>query len=234
MLARRWWCRLDEPILWAIWQDRTVFRVPGLDEAGVAKDPVGVRIGRGLGRAAASTGSAALYVLGTAAFGGGDDSGVRSSAKEPDLTVAGEQKNCAAVQLMRSELPERCGILRTLWVATPSRVGVLGEVWEPSGARSKPPKTDWAEMGRVLVGRQAEEFGENEPGEPIPIREVIPWFEFAPTDISDFGLVGDKKQPQWRHCALQLADGSGFVLNGKTPADAQHMVEAMRRGWGRG
>lgn len=248
MSARRDWCGAGEPVLWALWQVGHVFRVKGLKESGVVDDSFGMKLGRGVGRATKGAGPAALYVLGTAVFGGGEDSGRSgTTTREPDLTIAGDNKDCAAVQLIRTPRPEGAEFRTKLWVLTPTRLGVLVASRAPAPKDAPAPVESgitghvrqlgrgWGDVGRALAGTTPEKFGKNEPGEPLDALEVSSWLEIAPGDVADFSVVGPQKSsPQWRHCALQLADGSGFVLNGKTPADAQHMVEAMRRGWGRG
>ncbi|GAA2332742.1 hypothetical protein GCM10009854_05060 [Saccharopolyspora halophila] len=184
--------------------------------------------GKKLGRAAFSVGDAALATVATAAFGGGDRGGIPKRAD--DVTIIGPEPDGRAVRLERTPYPDDHAGVEHLWVLTPDRLGVL---LPPQ--RAKAPQTGWGDFGRSLVGKTVEEFGENDPGEPMGNRELRPWVEIKASEIADFGVVGPQRSSEkWRHCALQLADGSGFVLNGKTPADAQHMVEAMRRGWGRG
>lgn len=249
LTARRWWCRPDEPILWAVWQSEPGYRVKGRDERGVPKASIGTKISRGIGKAASEAGPAALYVIGTALFGGGEDSGKFNSKRGiAGLTIVGGEKDCAAVQLFDSNVPLGAQYLPSLWVLTPTRLGVLAAKFEPAPKRTPAPVASdglgghiqqlgrgWGDVGRVLVGSTPEKFGGNEPGAPVRGPEALPWFEIPRTDIAECNVVGPKgKEDEWRHCGVQLADGSAFVLNGKTPADARYMVEMVRGGGGRG
>lgn len=247
LTARRWWCQPGEPILWAVWQVGETYRVAGCDEHGFLEKSAGSRFARATGRAAASVGGAVVDGALTAVFGGGDDSGAPGGSKRlPELTITGPGPECSAMHLIRSSPPEQGGTYRQLWVLTPARLGVLVPLAEPrSDASSEAAGSGglsdglrqlgrgWGDVGRVLVGKKPEEFGKNEAGKPLRDQEVAAWFELARTDIIDCQLAGDARYPeQVRHCALLLADGSGFVLNAKSASGARAMVEAFKAQWG--
>ncbi|MGW5647971.1 hypothetical protein ACWEV3_00840 [Saccharopolyspora sp. NPDC003752] len=235
LVARQWWCQAGEPILWAVWQVGETYRVAGCDENGFPKKTTGSRFARAAGRAVASAGDAAVTGLLTAAFGGTDDRGPRSTKRSPDLTVVGSMPDCSAMRLIRSESPERGGTYRQLWVLTPTRLGVLVPVVEPKdeGASDgiRQLSRGWGDVGRALVGRAPEEFGKNKPGEPLRGEEVLAWFELSRSDVAGCRLAGDTRYPgQVRHCALLLPDGSGFVLNANSALGARAMVDATNGG----
>ncbi|QUH03615.1 hypothetical protein HUO13_24825 [Saccharopolyspora erythraea] len=237
LTARRWWCRPGEPVLWALWQVDKTYRVAGCDENGYPDKSAGSRFARATGRAAASVGDAVAAGLLTAAFGGGEDSGAPGGTKRsPDLTVVGSAPDCTAMRLIRSERPPACVGYELLWVLTPHRLGVLvTRKKDASGSASaatggiRQLGRGWGDVGRALVGKVPEKFGGNEAGEPLRGDEVASWFELARPDVVDCRPAGDTRFPERvRHCALMLADGSGFVLNARSAEGARVMVEASR------
>lgn len=210
-----------EPILWASWQRRLTFHIEGHDENG---RPLPKKKRGSIGRAVAEF---AMDGALTALFGDGDDhSGAGGSVSPPtDLFIVGPQEDCTAVHLIRRAFPPDHDVLRMLWVLTPERLAVLLPLKEDSDAK---PSSQGSPGGLRGFLSGPEKFGDNEPGKPLPNRRVSTWWQIAVTDIVDCRPVGSRRRPH-SHCKLQLADGSGFVLNAKTPSDAQLMADIVNR-----
>ncbi|SFS31378.1 hypothetical protein SAMN05660874_00114 [Saccharopolyspora flava] len=211
--------------MWATWQADKRYQVKGLDENGHPKKGLGRKLG---GATANVAGAVAVGAL-TMTFGGGDSSsGPGTAQRSRDLTVVGSGDECIAMRLIKSRYPDDHVGSDMLWVLTPQRLAVLVPPrTEDSEISAHPTLSEtFSEMGRILVGKETERFGANQPGEPLSNKPVATWFELALQDIVDCRTVGEQKQPH-RYCGLQFADGSGFVLNARTPADAQIMVDAV-------
>lgn len=224
-LTARRWCGPGEPILWATWQVDKRYQVKGLDEDGRPKKGLGATLGDAASSAAGAVAVGALTMV----FGGGDSSsGPGTTQRGRDLTIVGSGQECAAMNLINTRYPAGHVGFDMLWVLTPQRLAVLvPPMLEDSEIPAHPTLSEtFSEMGRILVGKETEQFGWNTPGEPISSKPVTTWFEIALHDVVDCRTVGEKKDSH-RYCGLQFADGSGFVLNARNPADAQTMVDAL-------
>lgn len=234
LVARRWWCESDEPVVWAFQAESVGFRVEGCNERGWPlpadeRKSFGVSVGRAVGKA----GLSAATVLGTMAFGGGDDGRMLHSdpSQRRDLTVLGASPECRSLQLQRSKEPPDAMAVDQVWVLTPRRFAVLIPVGRPDPLLREESSSwqEWGQtlsgMGRVLAGTEPERFGGNSAGERIDPERMVQWFALAPADLVDVQAVTDNAAS---HCVLTLPDGSGFALDARSAGDARFMAEAVQ------
>ncbi|MFR9730150.1 hypothetical protein ACL03H_13045 [Saccharopolyspora sp. MS10] len=211
----------------------TEFRVDGCDAYGLP-----LRSDQRDGRkrsfvgAVGMAGLSVVAVAETALFGGGEDSRVheRTVVRSPDLTVVGGDPECEALRLQNLAGPGGGSTLKQVWVLTPDRFAVLTSLDDE--LRTVSEGTGWrqwgkslAGAGRELVGGEPEGFGPNSPGEPLLSERFGEWFELKRSDVTGCQPVTGARGGQ---CAVTLADGSGFLLKSRLPAESQMMAEAVQ------
>lgn len=236
LVARRWWCGSDEPIVWAVQVGDVDFQVDGCDRYGLPLPPKQKQKQKQKRSFAGAVGKASWSVLAvaeTAVFGGGEDSRVyeREVVRSPDLTVAGGDPECAALGLQNTSPPAGASVIEQVWVLTPRRFGVLIPVGRPAPMEREEPGAlrEWGEtlsgMGRILVGTEPEKFGRNTPGERIDPERMVEWLSFTGAEFAECQPV---VQGNAAHCVLTLQDGSGFALNARSPEGARLMAEGVQ------
>ncbi|MDI2027578.1 hypothetical protein QFW96_03095 [Saccharopolyspora sp. TS4A08] len=219
-LVARQWCTPEVPILWACWQEGTGYRVPGYDSFG-HELPKKKR-----GSIAGAVGGFLADAALTAVFGDGDDhSGTGGGTGfKADLRVVGPSMDCTSVRLYHQDFPHTHNPVKQLWVLTPGRLTVLIPLSEDSDPKPKPESSGgW----RDLLHKQ-EEYGLNQPGEPVPAWRITPWFELPLNEITHCQVVGPKRKPH-HHCGLEFSDRSGFVLDARTPRSAEIMATTINQ-----